>query len=159
MADKEASNPQEEFFILDSQNEGVKVDLYRPDGTKSDHWVQIRGHFSDEFQNARRRMLSVSKAKATAQLPADQIEKEIQKKQTELTAVLIMDWSFDIECNEKNKVDFLTKAPQIAAMVDKVAAEQALFMRGSGGSSKSGSPKKSNSSSRRPAQRKRSKTT
>ena len=139
---------QEEFFILDQQNEGIEIPLFRPDGSKSKHWLRIRGVFSDEFQKARRQLLSVSQAEMAKDMNDETREKFLLEKRLELTAVLIMAWSFDMDCTPENKVEFLRKAPQILQMVDKVSSDQALFTRGSSRSSKSGFSSKSSSSSR-----------
>ena len=42
----------EAFFTRERANEGVEVPLYTPDGTKSQHWIRIRGVDSDAFREA-----------------------------------------------------------------------------------------------------------
>lgn len=145
----------EDFFIRDQNNSGIQIPLFRPTGEKSEHWLRIRGVFSDEFQKARRQLLSVTQAEVAKDMPADQREEFLQEKRLELTAVLIMDWSFEKECTRENVVAFLREAPQIMQQVDKVSSEQALFTTGSLMNSKAGLTSKSSSSSPRKVRRAR----
>lgn len=149
----------EDFFIQDSQNEGIEVPLFRPDGTKSEHWLRLRGHFSDEFQKARRALFASAKGEGQKKRNQQQLDELVDNKRIELTAALVKDWSFDMPCTKENVIDFLKKAPQIAALVDTLAGDQSLFMSRSGKSSKSGLSSKSNSKHQSKVRHTRSKRT
>lgn len=123
----------EEFFIADAQEEGVEVPLFRPDGTKSDHTITIYGHFSKTYQRVRGTVLR--EASGLKDLSGDERADAVALNQRKLTAALVKDWSFDIPLDEDSKMTFLEKAPQIALMIDRVAGDQSLFMKGSSRSS------------------------
>ena len=139
----------EQFFILDQQNEGIKVPLYRPDGALSGHSFTIYGHFSDIFQRTRRDILGSASADFK-RIGKDDAKREeaLEERRLRLVAALIKDWSFDLPCIEVHKVRFLKHAPQIADMIDRVAGEQELFTKASLSSSSPGS----NGTSDSPAQ-------
>jgi hypothetical protein len=124
----------QEFFIREQNNEGVRVPLFRPDGTKTEHWLLVVGQFSDRFLTARSKLMR--KASKVAKIEnQEERETAIQEQGLLLTASLISDWSFTKPCTEANVVEFLRNAPQIAASVDSVSAQQALFLKSSSKSS------------------------
>lgn len=116
----------EEFFTRGIANEGVKLPLYHPDGTVSEHWLKVRGVDSDHFRAAdtegKRKVVVFAALK-------DPQEKAQAARDTELEciAALVADWSFPQECTAENVVTFLTEAPQIADMVNRFAAHRAEF--------------------------------
>ena len=116
----------DEFFTREIANEGRRVDLVHPDGTPSEHWLQIRGMDADAFKiaetGAKREAVEISQIdddKKRAVAIADVELKTI--------AALIADWSFDQKCTSKEVVKFLREAPQIAEMVNRYAARRSLF--------------------------------
>jgi hypothetical protein len=115
-----------EFFTRDRANEGIKVPLYHPDGSASEHWLIVRGIDSDEFRKAetqaKRNAIDVAQIK-------DEDERAERIRETELVCIasLIADWSFDEKCNQVNVVKLLREAPQIADMVNRLAARRADF--------------------------------
>ena len=117
-----------EFFTRQGANEGIRLDLFLLDGTKSEHFMQIRGMDSDEFH------IAEMKAKRTAHRLAE-IDSDTERAmavmdaENECIAALIADWSFPQECTQKNKVDFLREAPQIAAEINKLAAKRSVFFK------------------------------
>jgi hypothetical protein len=40
------------FYTRQKANEGIQLPLFLPDGTKTDHWIRIRGIDSDAFRIA-----------------------------------------------------------------------------------------------------------
>lgn len=116
----------DQFFTTDAANEGVRLPLSTATGESTEHYLTILGVDSDIFRRAE------AKAKRDAfRLAAIEDEEErltaANEAQFKLIACLVAGWSFDQECNLENVTAFLTKAPQIADQVDKVAGDRRLF--------------------------------
>lgn len=126
----------EEFFTRDAANEGVKIDLFRPDGSKSDHWLVILGTDSDQYHRtntqARRALGSIE---VEAKLIEDRSKQEdfLLGKQSEwetkIVAALLKSWSFEAEPTEANKIEFLTNAPQVKDQINRLATKRQLFIK------------------------------
>ena len=126
----------EEFFTRDNANEGTQIDLFRPDGSKSDHWLVILGTDSDVYHltNAKaRRALSTIEIEARMIEDVGKREDFLLGKQKEweikIIASLLKSWSFDKEPTEENKIDFLTNAPQIREQINKLSTRRQLFIK------------------------------
>ena len=136
----------EAFFTRERANEGVEVPLYTPDGTKSQHWIRIRGVDSDAFReaeaNSKRDAFRVASIEDTVERA-----KAIQDAKLNLIAALVISWSFEKECTHENVKEFFRQAPQIADAVDQVASKRALFFAKRSSSSVS-TPKPSSGSTR-----------
>ena len=56
--------PMESFFTRENANEGIELPLLLPDGTKTEHWLRIRGVDADGFRKAearsKRKMLEIA---------------------------------------------------------------------------------------------------
>lgn len=124
------------FFTRQPSNEGIRVPLFLPDGTPTEHHLTIRGRDSDEFRmaemRANREMMAIARTKnADDRLSA----------QNELTlrtlASLVRGWSFEHECTPQAAYEFLREAPQIADAIDKVSARRTFFKMSSEASSSS----------------------
>lgn len=117
-----------EFFTRQAANEGVKLPLYLPDGTASDHWLLIRGVDSDDFReaetHAKRKALEIS-----AEKDAKKRDAMIRDAELSCISALISDWSFDEECTTESKLTFLREAPQISDKVNQFAASRGNFYR------------------------------
>lgn len=137
----------EAFFTRERANEGVEIPLYTPDGTKSQHWLRIRGVDSDTFREAEAN--SKREAMRVAMLDDTQERaKAIADAKLTLLAALVIGWSFEKECSVENIKEFFRQAPQIADAVDQVASKRALFF-GKRSSSLPSSPKPSSCSTKR----------
>lgn len=136
----------EAFFTRERANEGVEVPLYTPDGTKSQHWIRIRGVDSDAFReaeaNSKRDAFRVASIEDTVERA-----KAIQDAKLNLIAALVISWSFEKECTPENIKEFFRQAPQIADAVDQVASKRTLFF-GKGSSSSLSTPKPSSGSTK-----------
>ena len=123
----------EEFFTRDSANDGVEVPLYTPDGKKTDHLLTILGVDSDKHHEAelKQKRLIMALQGQFKNLPPEELEVMLsaaqRKSELEIYAALIQDWTFEQECNHANKIKFLTNAPQMGHMIDKVASDRSLF--------------------------------
>lgn len=136
-ADKKESSAapgMEAFFTRAVANQGIEVPLYLPDGTKSAHWVRIRGVDSDEFRaeeaESRRQVMDIAMMEDKAARASAVAESKLR-----LIASLVIAWSFPKPCTREAVVEFFREAPQIADAVDRVASRRSLFFAGRSSSS------------------------
>lgn len=124
-----------QFFTRDAANAGVRMPLSRPDGTATEHWLQIRGIDSDAYQAAssasRQRLIAATSSPEKIEAMKPDEERVI------LVASLIAAWSFEQPCTPDNVCDFLRKAPQLVAEVDRIASNRRSFFAASSRSSSS----------------------
>lgn len=124
----------EEFFTKDKANAGVEMPLFTPTGEKSDHSFRILGVDSDAYakaETAMKRALPTIEAESKL-LKGEEaklafIADEQTKWRNKILAAVIADWTFDKDCTETNKVEFLTNAPQIAKAVDTFICDRRVF--------------------------------
>lgn len=116
----------EAFFTRERANEGIEVPLYLPDGTKTEHWLRIRGVDSDHFRLAEAESKRDAMRVAMIEDPLERA-KAIADAKLNLIAALVISWSFEKECTLENIKEFFRQAPQIADAVDQVASKRALF--------------------------------
>ncbi len=119
-------NSMSSFFTRGNANLGIDLPLYLPDGTKSEHSIHILGTDSDLFRqkemDEKRRAVTDSRGKEPVEM--EQLRKEAQLR---LLSCLITSWTFEEECTEENKINFLREAPQVAEAINTHAADRALF--------------------------------
>jgi len=139
-----------DFYTRNAGNEGVKLPLVRPDGTKTDDYLVIRSVDSDAFREAQAEAnRNVIMAAQTED--EDERKRMIRESSNNLLTVLVKDWSFDEECTPENVNDFLTNAPHIGDQIDKFAGKRELFLAKKSGSSANSSTTKSKSTRSRKA--------
>ena len=135
--------PMESFFTRENANEGIELPLLLPDGTKTEHWLRIRGVDADGFRKAearsKRKMLEIA-----AEKDLDKRDAEVEDTRLAMLAALVIGWSFDNPCTEAEIKRLFREAPQIAEQVDRTAYDRARFF---GNSSKGSSPTPGESSS------------
>lgn len=148
----------EAFYTRDKANEGIRVDLFTPDGRKSGEWIMVRHIWSDAFAEAEEAAkLKVgdylrSELQRLGLKDEDEIPPEVRKgikvagreARIDLLASLVAGWSFEAECTVENARDFLHRAPQIADQVDKIAGNSRSFFGAGSPASKRGSRKRKN---------------
>lgn len=115
-----------EFFTRERANEGIQVPLWRPDGTKSEHWVRIIGIDSDAFRQADAEARRDAIRIAQIESPSER-SMEIARSKRRLIAHLVVAWSFDKECNLEAVEEFFAQAPQIMDAIDIAASKRTLF--------------------------------
>lgn len=142
-AAKASAQGMDAFFTRGKANEGVELPLYLPDGTKSEHWVRIRGVDSDIFRAAEAESRRDAFRIANIESPTERAE-AISASKRRLVAALVASWSFDRPCTVEDVDDFFLEAPQIMDAIDMAASRRALFF--AKGSSNS-QPSQSTSSS------------
>lgn len=129
----------EAFFTRTRANEGIDIPLVLPDGTRSEHWIKIRGVDSDEFRLAdaaeRRKGMEIAMMESTLEKAV-----AIEEAKTSLIASLIISWSFEQECTTENIKKLLREAPQISDAIDTVASRRSLFFERKSAPSKTTPP-------------------
>lgn len=123
-------------------NDGIRINLSQPGGAATEHWLQVRSVWSDEYQAMRSELIrqAVESAKRMTEVDADEakaIRRDTDRRlRADAAASLIAGWSFDIELNFEAASDFLMEAPQILAQVERIAEDDRRFFgKGSANSS------------------------
>lgn len=128
------------FHTRARANEGVRLPLYAPDGSPTEHWLQVRHVWSDAFQEANDvAVAEVSEAVLAAQGDHAKIAAAKREAQIKLWAALVAAWSFDEPCTPENVAAWLREAPQIGRVLDKFAADSKRFFGNDSTSSTAGS--------------------
>lgn len=144
------------FHTRPAANQGIKVPLSTPDGKPTEYFLTVLGVDSDTFRvrkaEANRNGLLQEALAAGADAvgsSADAIRQVTEAfhrdQKLGLLACLIVGWNFMEDdgttpkpCTEEKVKSFLIDAPQIADMVDRLAANRALFLAESSKASSSG---------------------
>jgi hypothetical protein len=126
------------FHTRSVAREGRKLHLYTPDGTRTAHYIIVRGVDSDEFIFARNK--ANRRAGEIAAIEDDKQRAEALGEETRrMRWAFVAGWSFDdpeitpkdspnwLPCTEANVMNFFREAPQIAEMVDRFASQRANF--------------------------------
>lgn len=82
-------------------------------------WLEYLGTDSDAFTTAKR------------QIQLDSISGKVKNDEISetLVAALITSWSFDEECNTKNKIELLKNSPSLCEQIDKLASARSDFVK------------------------------
>lgn len=131
--------PGEKMTDIDSfktrtrANDGIRINLFHPDGTPSEHWIQVRSVWSDDYQEARMELIrqAVEDGRRAANAEGDaavEIRRESERKRRAVAAAsLVAGWSFDLEFTRERVIDFLLEAPQILSHVERIAEDDRRF--------------------------------
>ena len=126
-----------DFFTQDNAENGVRVELVKPNGDETEHFLIIRGMDSTEYRVATvEAMRTASDTFKNLNALLEKGEKIAPKKELEVldekdlsrTASLIVKWSFDEECKTEDVINFLRKAPHIRDMIEGFAANRSNFL-------------------------------
>ena len=118
------------FNVVTMSNDGVKLFLHLPDGTKTDEFLVVRGADSKVFRNHQARA-NREKIKLTKKQNIDpaQLAREHADVDRRLVATLVADWSFEGKCDEETIVKFLSDAPQVQTQIDLFAGDRSNFFK------------------------------
>ena len=126
----------DDFTIRQRANHGRRIALTLPDGSPTEHWLQIRSRWSDAFRQARdEAMQDVARL---AQGGAAELEAALEQSTLAVRAALVSAWSFDEPCVAATVQAFLREAPQIAELVDRAGADDPAFFSNAFASSPTG---------------------
>lgn len=126
----------EAFAIRQRANDGRRVALTLPDGSPTDHWLQIRSQWSDAFRQARED--AMQQVARMAQTGKAELDAALEQSLLAVRAALVSDWSFDEPCVPDNVQAFLREAPQIAELIDRAGADDQAFFGNAFASSPTG---------------------
>lgn len=121
-------NNIEKFFTKEQADKGVKIELTYPDGSKSDEWLMMRGTDSSAFKLANHQV-RIELIDLMEEENKEIVFTRTQEANIKLLSSLVADWSFDMELTEKNVINFLTQAPQIADKIDTLSTNRSLFTK------------------------------
>ena len=126
----------DDFSIRQRANDGRRIALSLPDGSPTDHWLQIRSRWSDAFRQARDE--AMQQVARVAQAGEAEREAALEQSMLAVRAALVSAWSFDEPCEAANVQAFLREAPQIAELVDRAGADDPGFFGNAVASSPTG---------------------
>ncbi|MBN7822261.1 hypothetical protein [Bowmanella yangjiangensis] len=133
------------FKTRGKANEGIRITLSQPDGTPTEHWLQVRSVWSDDYQAARSELIrqAIEDGKRIADADPGEVaelkHEADRRRRATLCASLIAGWSFsDMECTEEKVAEFLLEAPQILRHVEQIAEDDRRFFSNGSGSLSSG---------------------
>lgn len=133
------------FKTRGKANEGIRITLSQPDGTPTEHWMQVRSVWSDDYQAARSELIRQAiedgkrLAEAKPEEAADLKHEADRRRRAKLCASLIAGWSFeDLEFSEEAAAEFLLEAPQILVHIEKIAEDDRRFFANGSASLSSG---------------------
>lgn len=128
------------FHTRDRANEGRRLSLFAPDGTPTEHWLQVRHVWSDAFTEANDiAMAGVQDAVLAAGGDSAKIAAAKRAAQFKLWSALVSAWSFDEPCTPEAVEAWLRNAPQIGNALDRFAADSRSFFGNDSTSSTAGS--------------------
>lgn len=117
---------KEDFYTVPKANAGIKLPLLKEDGSDSGQWLLVRGTDSDAFRKS-----SFESSQAVSKLPEDMSDWERSRAIDEVIlndlVSLVAGWSFKEACTPDAVRELLQNAPQIAAAIDRVAADRTKF--------------------------------
>jgi hypothetical protein len=119
------------FNTTTMANEGVKMPLYLPDGTKTEHFLVLRGGDSKAFKLAQSKMnrafLDTATRLKEKKIDDAQAANEREANNRFLIASLVAGWSFEKDCSPANVAEFFESAPQIQQETDLFAGDRSNF--------------------------------
>lgn len=116
----------EQFFTRQKANEGKKLFLFEPSGSKTEHYLKVLGIDSDSFKAAE---VEAKRKSSELGMVKDNYERSVKwlEIQRELIAELVVDWSFEQPCTKENVINFLKEAPQIEEQINSYCGKRTLF--------------------------------
>ncbi|WP_445364958.1 phage tail assembly chaperone [Microbulbifer sp. ANSA001] len=135
-----------DFYTREKGNKGVKLPLYTPEGTATEHYLEILSVDSDAFQMAQSEM---QRDLATANLEEDKTKRFelVREAKVAAAAALVIGWSLEDDFNQEAVKELLVEAPQLVDQIDRAASNRALFFA-SGSKSSSIGPAASSGSTK-----------
>lgn len=115
------------FLTRPIANEGVKVYLYDPYGSKTEHWLRILGEDSDVYRRGQSELYR--QAVKTAQNNEEDVNAQFEAKSIEVLASCIVDWSFPEEATMQEKIAFLSDAPRVRDTIEQTIRNTGLFFK------------------------------
>ena len=122
---------QSQFFTSAKAAEGLRLNLPGPDGKPTEAWFDVYGADGPVMQRAftvfRRagRTFIEEHGEAVRGTPAMDEFSEDQLRR--LRATMVKAWSFDEPCTVESTMEFLSRAPYIAEVLDLFSSKREQF--------------------------------
>ncbi|HGB5894180.1 TPA: phage tail assembly chaperone [Salmonella enterica subsp. enterica serovar Kottbus] len=114
-----------DFATRQRANEGEKMFLSLPDGTRTKEYLIVRGVDSDAYNRARseasRRMFSLKDDEDPSPV--------VEENRLSLMTSLVVGWSLEEEFSEAHLRELLKECPQIGDQINQFAANRVEFFR------------------------------
>jgi len=117
-------SPMDQFRTAKFHSEAQKLPLFLPDGTESEHYLQIIGVKSPIMRKKKSDLIRNAAKSIKEGEWNDDVAAELN---TQLIASAIVGWSFDEECSYENVYQFLVDAPEIFDAVDVFCADDTNY--------------------------------
>ena len=134
MSDKKTGKiSYKSLFTRSDANEGIKVDLYLPNGEKSGFWLRILGKNSDTYRKGSTALTRLGIK--LGDVSEDELSKAFNEATVKILADCLIEWNLEdeegkpLELTDKNKLELFEEAPQIKDQVDRVISSQTLFCK------------------------------
>ena len=111
-----------EFHTKEKHEEGTKVFLVAPDGTKTEEFVVVRGKDSAAFRRAQAEYRDKQVAAAVDKTPFDTLLEGYK-----LTASTIKAWSLEDPLTEASALELLSNAPYLVDAIDAAIFDTKRF--------------------------------
>lgn len=115
-----------EFFTKEGNSTPRKMPLFLKSGEATEHYLMIIGTESDEFRLAQAKAMRSAAISASESSYGDEEAKALDLM---LISSLIDSWSFDEECTDESKAEFLNNAPYLRDAVNVFGADQDNFTK------------------------------
>lgn len=142
------------LYTLEGSNAGAVLNLKDVRGQETGDWIKVRGHDSEDFQRANRRMrrelLQYLEKKGATAKATDEYLDFTSGQQRELQASLVMEWSFEEPCTKENVLELFKNAPDVAEQVDAFSGKRERFVSASSSNSEPTPASSSSSTSPQP---------
>jgi hypothetical protein len=123
----------EDFFTQPQSEDGAKLELMLPDGSGSGHYLIIRGFDSKAYKVAEVKALRESRQSVikysddSGKVTPDKEVEIFEKAELFRASSLVSSWSFKHDCNSKNVMEFLEKAPHIKESIIEFSSKRSNF--------------------------------
>ena len=123
------------FFTKDASNDGVKVDLFDPDGSKSPFWLIVAGQDSDLYMKGHTKLQRLFLKSKDQFQNDDEAQDWYSGELLRLKASCIIGWNLNDdeadpwELTEANALRLLTEAPQVASRIESVIYNRSQYLK------------------------------
>ncbi|EOY8363287.1 phage tail assembly chaperone [Salmonella enterica subsp. salamae] len=114
-----------DFATRQRANQGEKMYLSLPDGTKTEEYLIVRGVDSDAYNQAR----SEASRRVFSLKDDDNPSPVVEENRLNLMTSLVVGWSLEEEFSEANLRELLKECPQIGDQINQFAANRVEFFR------------------------------
>lgn len=115
--------PMEDFYLPRAQNDGVKFVLIDAKGNETDHYLIVRGRWSDAYLNSQDENALLRAARDSGRNTT--ITESFLTARSR--AALIAGWSFDEPCTKEAALNLVTRNPKLGQQIEVLAWNEERF--------------------------------